>query len=97
MKLFLILIFLNYIKNDDLKRSWCWTAPMVNDRDYKYDPSKGGLNWGFCKNSPTETTEYKITVFTSSHSNSETRYIIIKTAPKFLYKCSAKRVKKQNQ
>merc|ERR1712037_793137 len=58
---------------------WCWTKSMANDPSYVFNPSTGGINWGFCKpksNKPKQI-KYKIDLHTSSLPESGTNSMIL--------------------
>ena len=61
-------------------KSWCWTKPIINDPNFILNPSIGGTNWGYCKQSTSQSIlqrEYTIYIKTSSLPNSETHGTIM--------------------
>lgn len=55
-------------------QEWCWTKSMANEPSYIFNPSNGGINWGYCKqgSSGPKQTKYQISVTTSGLPNSAT-------------------------
>ena len=70
-----IIIFLILFDSTLADRSWCWTKSMVNEPSYVFDAAKGGVNWGYCKETSNEEKiiKYEIDVYTSTIDGSETR------------------------
>ena len=61
-------------------KSWCWTKPVINDPNFILNPSIGGTNWGYCKQTTSQSQikkEYTIYIRTSSLPNSETHGTIM--------------------
>ena len=54
---------------------WCWTKSMANDPSYVFNPTNGGINWGFCKNKSNKPKQvkYNINLHTSSLPESGTK------------------------
>ena len=73
-KVLFIILMLNKLQITKSQNEWCWTKSMINDPNYIFDKSKGGINWGFCekpKNKP-DLTAYDISIETSKLPKSET-------------------------
>jgi len=74
-KVLLVIMMLNiFPKTKAVTQTWCWTKSMANEPTYVFDPSKGGINWGFCEkvSDAIATISYDIEVETSSLAKSGT-------------------------
>lgn len=77
-KVLLVILMLNILpKTKAESQTWCWTKSMANEPTYVFDPSKGGINWGFCEkiSNTIPTVQYDIEIETSSIAKSGTEYI----------------------
>jgi hypothetical protein len=59
-------------------KNWCWTKSMANEPSYVFNPSKGGINWGYCEKSSNKigTVQYDVEVETNSIAKSGTTYLL---------------------
>lgn len=79
MKVLIFLLFALFLtqsafsQEEEEKKPWCWTAPVKLKPGEDWDPVKGGLNWGFCKDLKKEEEQvyYKITVTTANLEGAE--------------------------
>ena len=75
IKVLLMIIMLNILPRTKAEaQTWCWTKSMANEPTYVFDPSKGGINWGFCEkvSNTIPTIQYDIEVETSAIAKSGT-------------------------
>ena len=66
LPIFLISLFFSFISSSSTDKTWCWTRNMSNDPSFSLKSKYGGMNWGFCRKTPSSTTKYFITLITSN-------------------------------